>query len=134
MINHKVKNKNVYRDFDLSFNRHPLTNDVAVVIDDRAIEQSLKSLLATNFYERAFDPKIGSNIRKILFEPSDPITMADLRTGIRQTIENYEPRVSILGLVVEDNPDTNSYLISLTYTFAAASSPVTLKVTLERLR
>lgn len=134
MNNQTTQIKNVYKDFDLSFNRHPLTNDVAMKIDDRAIEQSLKSLIATNFYERAFNPKIGSNIRKMLFEPADPITMADLRSGIRAIIDNYEPRVDVINIIIKDNPDRNEYNISIVYTYANASSPVTLKVTLERLR
>jgi len=134
MKNQTTRVSNVYRDFDLSMTKHPLTNDVAVKKDNSAIEQSIKSLLATNFYERAFNPQIGSNIRKILFEPSDSITMADLRSGIRTLIDNYEPRVRLLELIVTDIPDRNSYNIAITYTYANASSPVALQVTLERLR
>jgi phage baseplate assembly protein W len=126
--------KEIFKDFDLSFSRHPLTNDIAVKTDVNAINQSIKSLLNTNFYERSFRPNIGSNIRKILFEPADPITINDLRQAIKETIINYEPRVNLLNTVVVDRSERNSYEIFITYSVIFKDQPIELSVVLERLR
>ena len=134
MKNQTTQNTNLYKDIDFNLTKHPLTNDVAVKSDANAIEQSLKSLLATSYYERFFQPEVGSNIRAILFEPADPITATDLRSAISNLIRNYEPRVNLINITIEDNSERNAYNIMLTYSFANAPSPVTLKVLLERLR
>jgi len=126
--------KNVFKDFDLSFSRHPLTNDIASKTDINAINQSIRSLLNTNYYERPFQPRIGSNIRKILFEPADPITIADLKQAIRETLGNYEPRVTLNSILIEDQSERNAYLIQISYTINSRQEPVQLAVVLERLR
>jgi len=134
MKNQTTQVKNIYKDFDLSFTRHPLTGDVAVKNDANAIEQSLRSLISTNYYDRGFHPEIGSNIRASLFEMVDPITMTDLRNSIAELINNFEPRVRLINIIVEDFPDRNAYNITLVYNYANAPAPVTLKIVLERLR
>ena len=131
---HTFQRKDVFRDFDLSFNRNPLTNDIAVKTDINAINQSLKSLLNTNYYERPFQPRIGSNIKRILFEPADSITIADLKQAIRDTISNYEPRVNLFEVVIEDQSERNSYLVRVVYNINNREEPVSLAVILERLR
>lgn len=131
---HTFQRKDVFKDFDLSFSRHPLTNDIAIKSDINAINQSLRSLLNTNYYERPFQPRIGSNIKRILFEPADPITISDLKQAIRDTISNYEPRVNLIEVIVEDQSERNSYLIQLIYNINNREEPVSLAVILERLR
>jgi len=131
---HTFQRKDVFRDFDLSFNRNPLTNDIAVKTDINAINQSLRSLLNTNYYERPFQPRIGSNIKRILFEPADSITIADLKQAIRDTISNYEPRVNLFEVVIEDQSERNSYLVRIVYNINNREEPVSLAVILERLR
>lgn len=131
---HTFKRSNIFRDIDLSFSRHPLTNDVGVKTDVNAINQSLRSLVATNFYERPFQPEIGCNIRALLFEPADPITIADLRQAITDTITNHEPRVQLLDLVIEDLSDNNAYNVRIVYQINMTQDPVHLDVILERLR
>jgi len=126
--------KSVFKDFDLSFSKHPLTNDVATKTDVNAINQSIKSLLNTNFYERPFNPRLGSNIKKILFEPADAITIADLKQAITDTIGNYEPRVTLNSIIIDDQSERNAYFIQISYTINGQQEPVTLAVVMERLR
>lgn len=125
---------NVFRDFDLSFNKHPLQKDVSVKTDVNAINQSLRSLINTNYYERLFQPDVGCNIRALLFEPADLITIADIKQAITDTITNHEPRVNLLELIVEDQSEANSYLVKITYTISYKNEPITFDLILERLR
>lgn len=125
---------NVFRDFDLSFNKHPLQKDLSVKTDVNAINQSLRSLVNTNYYERLFQPEIGCNIRALLFEPADLITIADIRQAITDTIINHEPRVQLIQVVVEDQADNNTYLVKIIYTISYKTEPVVFDLILERLR
>ena len=55
-----------YKDVSLSFTRHPITGDIASLIDADAVKRSVRNLINTDFFERPFHPEIGSNIRKTL--------------------------------------------------------------------
>ena len=56
----------IYSDLDLTFNRLPVTNDVALSYDEKSVIRSVRNLLLTNFYDRLFQPEIGSNLNKLL--------------------------------------------------------------------
>ena len=134
MVQHTFENKNVYKDFDLSFSRNPLTNDIGKKTDANAINQSMKMLLNTSFYERPFRPQVGSNLRRILFEPADPITIQDLRASIETMILNHEPRVQILDIKINDNAENNAYDLTIEYSLVNLVQTQTFKTTLRRLR
>jgi len=134
MVQHTFENKNIYKDFDLSFSRNPLTNDIGKKTDANAINQSMKMLLSTSFYERPFRPQVGSNLRRILFEPADPITIQDLRASIESLILNYEPRVQILDIKINDNAENNAYDLTIEYSLVNLIQTQTFKTTLRRLR
>jgi len=133
-VNQTFQRTNVYKDFDTSFNLHPLTGDLGTKSDVNSINQSIRNLVNTNFYERPFRPQIGCNIRAILFEPADPITVDDLRQAINETIGNYEPRVSVTSIFIEDLPDRNSYNVQITYRIRNLNEISTLSIVLQRLR
>ena len=54
-----------YRDLDLDFFANPSTGDIFKKEGDEAIKRSVRNILFTNFYDRVFQPGIGSNVRKI---------------------------------------------------------------------
>jgi len=94
----------------------------------------LKTLILTNFFERPFQPDVGSNARALLFEPADPLTIADLKNIIEMTIANYEPRVNVLDVIVQDNSDANAYAISIRYSMNDVKEIADANIVLERLR
>ena len=126
--------KKIYSDLDLTFNRTPVKNDVALSYDDQAVIRSVRNLLLTNFYERPFQPNIGSNINKLLFEPINNLTSGNLKEDIRNVITNYEPRVGIDEIVVTPNEDENAYNITLQFYIGNNTSPTTINLILERSR
>lgn len=134
MVQQTFRNKNIYRDFDLGFARNPFTNDVAKKTDAQAIVQSVRNLLNTNYLERPFRPTVGSNIRGLLFELADPLTISNLRSAIQETITNYEPRVIINALNITDNSDNNAYDIELIFTLRNTTEQNRITLTLRRLR
>ena len=134
MATQTYQRKNVHQDFDLSFSRNPLTNDVSKKTDVNAINQSLHNLFSTTYYERPFRPTIGANLRKLLFEPADNITIIDMRAAIEETIINNEPRINIRDIKIFDVSDKNAYVVSIEYSIVSTRETKELKITLKRLR
>jgi phage baseplate assembly protein W len=124
----------LYSDIDFTFTKKPVTGDVALSYDNQAVIRSVRNLLSTRYYERPFNPNIGSNVDALLFEMVSPLTAATLETEIRNTIENYEPRAKISDVVVNANPDSNSYSVTLTFYIENATLPTTVTLLLERNR
>ena len=123
-----------FSDLDLNFTKHPITKDVARKTGNNAIIGALKNLVLTNFYERPFNPKFGSNVRAMLFEPLDPLTGSILQKEIKILIENYEPRVSLRDVQVVADFDRNSYQVTITFFTVNSTSPLRAVLFLNRLR
>jgi len=124
----------IYSDLDLTFNRVKGTNDVALRYDEQAVLSSVRNLLLTNFYERLFQPSIGSNIEGLLFEPATDLTASILENEIKTTIKNYEPRITIETLDVISNIDNNSFQVNMTFYVGNKTSPTAVNLILQRSR
>ena len=99
-----------------------------------AVINAVKNLILTNHYEKPFQPEIGSDVRKLLFEPIDMITASMIQREITNTIENFEPRASVLDITTIPNYDENGYQVKLTFQLVNLTDPVTITFQLERLR
>jgi len=133
-IQQTFQRKSKYKDFDLSFTKHPLTNDLAVKKGVAAVNQSVKNLIQTAFYERPFQPTLGSQARSLLFETADAITISNMRRVINEVINNHEPRVRVKNIVIRDMTDSNAYAIELRYEMKDIKTDENLSIVLERLR
>jgi len=123
-----------YTDIDLNFSRNPVTNDVSVVQDTNAIKAAVRNIILTDFGERPFNPKFGSSVRGLLFEPANPITASAIETRIRSSLKNYEPRINILRLDVIASPNENSFEVTLGFRMPGDTRTATVPITLKRLR
>lgn len=123
-----------YKDLDLNFTIHPVKKDINKFTGEMAIINSVKNLVLTNFYEKPFHPEIGSNVRRLLFENLDIITANAIESEIRQTIRNYEPRVSIDVLNVTADFDNNGFNVSMRFFIVNRTEPITITFFLERVR
>jgi len=108
--------------------------DLVKRYDENAIKAAVKNLILTTNYERKFHPEIGSQIRGLLFEPATPMLGAVLERTIRQTIDNFEPRVSLDQVDCKVNPDNNSVDVSIYFTILNTQTPQFLNLVLERTR
>jgi phage baseplate assembly protein W len=129
-----ARNTRIFSDLDLNFTKHPVTGDITRRYDDNAIKQSIKNLLLTRNFERPFHSEIGSPIRAMLFEMPGPMFTNMLQRAIIDVINNFEPRVEILGVRVDDSVDTNSVYITLEFKIVNTERPITLDLALERTR
>jgi phage baseplate assembly protein W len=98
-----------FKDLDLNFNIHPVRKDISKSIGPMAVVNSIKNLILTNHYERPFQPDIGSNVRRLLFENLDNITATTIKDEIERTIVNYEPRATVKTINVTADYDNNGF-------------------------
>ena len=112
-----------FKDLNLSFKKHPVTDDLVVTKDAAAIKQAITTLLLTDRGERPFQPQIGSGLRSFLFEPLDFATAALITSNIRETLMRHEPRIRILSIGAEPNFDENGFEIALTFDIIGTELP-----------
>lgn len=85
----------VYSDFDVNLGMHPLTQDLIVKTNEQSIRQSLRLILKTRFYDRKWQPDVGSEITDLLFEQLDSFTLFAAEEAIRDVITKFEPRIEL---------------------------------------
>tara|TARA_B110000503_G_C7010634_1_gene355516 strand:+ start:405 stop:830 length:426 start_codon:yes stop_codon:yes gene_type:complete len=132
--NKSKRSINNYKDLDLNFTRNPVTNDVTRIEDIDAVKRSVKNLVQTNFYERPFHPELGCGIRELLFENYTPIIGIFLKRKISEVINRYEPRVSLVNVTLDDDPDRNRLKVSLYFYVQNVPDVVVIETFLQRLR
>ena len=129
-----TKNSRSFRDLDLDFTRNAVTNDVNVVEDVIAVKRSLRNLVQTNFYERPFQPELGCGVREFLFENFTPMTKVFLERKIEEVIVNYEPRVNLQNVAVDDDQDKNRLVVDIYFYVVGVPGPQVVQTFLQRVR
>lgn len=122
-----------YKDIDLTFRVHPMTNELSTLKDGRAINQSLTNILQLLKKDRPFEPQRTPNIRNLLFEPVAGGEAATLRQRIKMAITQMEPRVKIMALEVIPQPNENRYQIILQYRIRETGQEVEFRDVLRRV-
>jgi phage baseplate assembly protein W len=138
-----------FKDIDLDFGRHPVTNDVNVVEDVIAIKRAVKNLVQTNFYERPFHPELGCGIRGLLFENYSPLLNVFLKRKIEECLVNNEPRIVLTGIIINGENlsgsvldvrnqnadiDSNRLRVDIHFTVIGVPLPQVVSMNLQRLR
>ena len=132
--NKSTRNSRRFRDIDLDFTRNVVTNDVNVVEDVIAVKRSVKNLIQTNFYERPFNPELGCGVRELLFENFTPMTKIFLQKKIEEVLINFEPRVNLTSVNVDDDQDGNRLVVDINFYVVGIPGPQTVQTFLQRLR
>ena len=119
-----IKRKSrAFKDISLSFNPHPVTKDLPVLINERAIVRSVRNLVETIPTERFFNSLIGTDIRDSLFDNFTSVTVSIIEDQIRTTIRNFEPRVSNVGIEVDGFPDSNAINVKVLFDIVGLEIP-----------
>lgn len=124
-----------YKDLDLDFFKNPTTKDVMKKVGAEAIKRSIRNLVFTNFYEKPFQPQIGSDVRSMLFDNvGSPLTQVYLQDAIRDLINNFERRVRLTNVTVDEDYDNNGFNVYIEYIILNRNIEVTSTLFLERIR
>lgn len=125
---------NLFSDFDFNFTNLPGNHDIPKKINAEAIKQSIKNILLTNNYERPFDPNFGSQINQLLFSLWTPLSKISLKRVIEDAINNYEPRVILSDVIIDDRSISNAVGITINFVIRNTNSPISMALTLEKIR
>ena len=109
-----------FKDISISFESNPLRDDLIALKNEDAIARSIKNIVFTLPGEKFFDPEFGSEITGALFENIDDIAGGIIEDHIRQSINNYEPRVELIDVKTFPNFDNNAFDVTITYEVVGA--------------
>jgi len=124
-----------FKDISLSFQPHPVTKDLPVLTNERAIIRSVRNLVETIPTERFFDSLLGSDVRDSLFENYSRGQVSIIEDQIRETCKRYEPRVDDVGVTVDANPDDNTLNVKVFFNIVGLeSAPQSFTFILEPTR
>ena len=112
-----------FKDINLSFKRHPVTNDVVVIRDEDAIKRSVRNIIFTILGEKPFEPNFGSVINESLFDLNTNLSEIRVSDEIRSSLLNYEPRISNIDVTVTVAPDTNEMNCTVQYDITGIPAP-----------
>lgn len=129
-----IETSRTFRDLDLNFTIHPVRKDINTHKNEFAVINSVKNLVLTNYYERPFQPELGSSIRRLLFENVDSIVAAQLEKAISEVVGNFEPRAQVSKITATPDPDENRYKVELEFFIVNNPAPITINFFLERIR
>ena len=110
-----TRKSRAFKDISLSFSPHPITKDIPVLINERAIVRSVRNLVETIPTERFFQPNLGTEIRDTLFENFSRQTVNVIEDQVRDTIRAFEPRVGDVGVEVVAIPDNNNFEVKVLF-------------------
>jgi phage baseplate assembly protein W len=112
-----------FKDISLSFEPHPVTKDLAILKNERAISRSIRNIVETIPTERYFDPDFGSNVRSSLFDNIDFGIVGVIESQILESIANYEPRVNNVQVEVLPEYDNNALEVTVIYDIIGQDLP-----------
>ena len=112
-----------FKDINLSFKRHPVTNDVVTIRNEDAIKRSVRNIIFTILGEKPFQPNFGSVINESLFDLSTNLNEVRVTDEITTALVNYEPRISNIDVTVSVYPDSNELNATVQYDIIGVPSP-----------
>ena len=112
-----------FRDINLSFKRHPVTNDLVAIRDEDAIKRSVKNIIFTILGEKPFEPSFGSIINDALFDLDTNLNSRRIQDEITSSLTRFEPRIDNIIVTVSVVPDTNEMNCTVQYDIVGLSTP-----------
>ena len=122
-----------YKDMAYSMFANPMSGDMGKKTGAGAVKGAILSILKTDFNERFFQPEFGSNIRALLFEQMNPITVERIKTEVKEAVERHEPRAQVIGIQVEAQEEKNRYLVKILFNVTSIAQPQELETYFERV-
>ena len=104
-----------FKDVSMSFQVNPITSDLIATKNETAIARSVRNLVLTRPGEKFFNPNLGSRVYETLFDNIDDISASIVEDDIRDTIDNYEPRVKLVSVKATPDYQGNAFDVVITY-------------------
>lgn len=85
--------------------------ELALVTGSTDIEQAIGIILGTIPGERVMRPNFGCRAWELIFAPNNAATRSLLVSYVRQALEFWEPRIELLDVSIEIDPNEDSALL-----------------------
>ena len=112
-----------FKDISLSFEPHPVTKDLPVLKNERAIIRSVRNIVETIPTEKFFNPLFGSDVYRSLFDFVDFGTASIIQEQIKTSLKNFERRIDNVKVEVEPRPDDNDFEITVIFDIVGEEFP-----------
>ena len=112
-----------FKDISLSFEPHPVTKDLPVLKNERAIIRSVRNIVETIPTEKFFNPLFGSDVYRSLFDFVDFGTASIIQEQIKTALNNFEKRINNVKVEVEPRPDDNDFEITVIFDIIGQDFP-----------
>ena len=112
-----------FKDLSMTFQSSPLNDDLIALKNANAIARSLRNIVFTLPGEKFFNPNFGSRITESLFENIDEISATVIVDEIRESIDNYEPRVELIDVNVNPDYENNGFNVNIVYEIIGIEIP-----------
>ena len=131
------KKQEYFSDFPVNFDKSPFTNDLGRLTNESSVRTAVSNLVQTKLNEALFQPNLGSQVHKSLFEPfsdSSGFTADDIKQAILNTLRFNEPRVTVIEVTVIISADENAYTINVFFYVVNNPNPISIELVLQRVR
>ena len=112
-----------FKDISMTFQSNPLNSDLIALKNETAISRSIRNIVFTLPGEKFFNEDFGSRVSISLFENIDDISASIIADEIRNSIQNYEPRVQLIDVQAIPDYDNNSFDVVINYRIIGADVP-----------
>ena len=100
------------------------TSSIALVRDQREIEESILLILATSPGERPMRPEFCCSVNDYVFAPAEAATAGYIAYSVRVALDRWEPRITLENvIVIFDGADAGVLLIDVQYTIRGTNDP-----------
>ena len=124
-----------FKDLSISFQVNPINSDLIATKNETAIARSVRNLITTRPGERFFNPNLGSRVYDTLFDNLDEISASDIKDEIKDTLDNYEPRIELIEVIVKPDYDNHTFDVVIKYNIIGIdASPQQLAFALQSTR
>jgi phage baseplate assembly protein W len=112
-----------FKDISMTFQSNPLNSDLIPLRNETAIARSIRNIVFTLPGEKFFNPNFGSRVSRSLFENVDEISSSIINDEIRNSINNFEPRVSLINVQTIPDFDNGAFDVTIVYRVVGADIP-----------
>lgn len=104
--------------------RADASGDIALVSQDREIEESIRLILGTAYGERPMRPEFGCAIHDYIYAGADAATAAQIGFEVRASLKRWEPRIDVRDVTVTiDDADRSLLYIDIRYSIQTTNDP-----------
>ena len=118
-----LKRSKTFRDINLSFRMHPITNDLMVLKNEDAVKRCVVNIVMTVIGEKPFLNDFGSQMNASLFELDTSLQYISIENQIISALNNYEPRIRIVEVRVTIDGENNEMSAQISYDIIGMDTP-----------